>query len=437
MMLTLVGALVLASAGLPRLSGSCRCRCRWCCCSRAAARAAGLRRPHPRPPRAPAAHRAGDRVPGDRVADGCRAEARHAPGPAQLGHHLAAPGDRDADLDRPDSAHLAGASWACPRLVAPPRRRTGADRPGPGRRRPGRAAGRAGGERVRFALTSEAGLNDSLAFPFVQPRDRRGGLHAAEPAAAGCSSGSRAICCGRSRRPRAWGWLTGRLAPAALPPAERRQAREHPGRLRRGRVDGPGLRADRTRGGYGFLAVFAAAADPARRRAEPRYPPQAPRLRRGDRAPAPSRASCYSSALFTSQLPPPGHRRDPAGRPPGPVRDPAARGDASSLLGGRGAPWRAGSQLFFGIRGVGSFYYLAYAVTAARIGRTRASCGSTVTLVVVALDPGPRRLRGPGDAARGGERGVARRPAEPGNEGVFRWQALGRRLASRQRTRER
>ena len=168
--------------------------------------------------------------------------------------------DRDAADHRGDGAAGLVVARAGAGRRAAARRGPRADRPGAGRRRPGRRADRRGGseDEVRFALTSEAGLNDGLAFPFVYAGDRDG--H-------------------RRRRPAGWlgewvaddvlykvavgvagglvvGWLLGELF---------FRARSHALRLARHAEGFPVLAATflayglvEVAGGYGFLAVFVA-----------------------------------------------------------------------------------------------------------------------------------------------------------------------------------
>ena len=115
-------------------------------------------------------------------------------------------------------------------------------------------------DEVRFTLTSEAGLNDGLAFPFV---------NLAIALAAGRRRGAMgwlgdwvlvdvALEARRRRRRRLAGRAGARLAD--LPPAQPRQAVAHRRRLRRARRHLPRLwPSTELAHGYGFLAVFVAA----------------------------------------------------------------------------------------------------------------------------------------------------------------------------------
>ena len=114
-------------------------------------------------------------------------------------------------------------------------------------------------DEVRFALTSEAGLNDGLAFPFVYAaiamamtaRRRAAGRPSGSPST--CSTRASSGCCGGLLI----GWLLGKLFFRA-PDRELRLARHSEGFLALaatflayGLVE--------VAGGYGFLAVFVAA----------------------------------------------------------------------------------------------------------------------------------------------------------------------------------
>ncbi|MEV0878831.1 cation:proton antiporter [Micromonospora echinofusca] len=235
-------------------------------------------------------------------------------------------------------------------------------------------------DEVRFALTSEAGLNDGLAFPFVYaaiaiattglaPGDWLGrwvGVDLLWKVGAGVAGG--------------WlvGWLLGKLFFRA--PSELRLARHSEGFLALaatflayGLVE--------VAGGYGFLAVFVAAR--AIRSAERThefhsvlhdFAEQVERL-----------LTVLLLLLFGGAV---------VGGLLGPLTWPAAAVGLALVflvrplvgwLSLRGAPGRPAEHwviALFGIRGVGSFYYLAYATTKADFPQADL-LWATVGLVVI------------------------------------------------------
>ncbi len=85
----------------------------------------------------------------------------------EMERHFPPPHHRDAAHDWGDDSPLHALAGTAVGISASRRGRVGPDRSGAGRRRAGEASGRRRGGEVRFNLTSEAGLNDGLAFPFV------------------------------------------------------------------------------------------------------------------------------------------------------------------------------------------------------------------------------------------------------------------------------
>ncbi|MCL7457003.1 cation:proton antiporter [Micromonospora sp. MSM11] len=235
-------------------------------------------------------------------------------------------------------------------------------------------------DEVRFALTSEAGLNDGLAFPFVYaaiaiattglaPGDWLGrwvGVDLLWKVGAGVAGG--------------WlvGWLLGKLFFRA--PSELRLARHSEGFLALAATFLAYGLVEVT-GGYGFLAVFVAAR--AIRSAERThefhsvlhdFAEQVERL-----------LTVLLLLLFGGAV---------VGGLLGPLTWPAAAVGLALVflvrplvgwLSLRGAPGRPAEHwviALFGIRGVGSFYYLAYATTKADFPQADL-LWATVGLVVI------------------------------------------------------
>lgn len=241
--------------------------------------------------------------------------------------------------------------------------------------------GEGDGPRVRFALTSEAGLNDGLAFPFVHLAIAWT-LHAGEPAAPWLLEWFAAKVCWKIAAGILVGWITGRLAAWLL-------FRLPSGAALAGTKDGfivVGLTVlayglTELAYGYGFLGVFVAGLTlrAAERRHE--FHESLHRFAEEIEHLTLSVLLLLLGASFTSQF------------------LPYLNGSMIlvallillvirplcgwiSLMGGRDNYLDRFAVSFFGIRGMGSFYYLAYAVTAAQLEDT-GELWATVTLVVV------------------------------------------------------
>lgn len=235
-------------------------------------------------------------------------------------------------------------------------------------------------DEVRFALTSEAGLNDGLAFPFVYaaiaiattglaPGDWLGrwvGVDLLWKVGAGVAGG--------------WlvGWLLGKLFFRA--PSELRLARHSEGFLALaatflayGLVE--------VAGGYGFLAVFVAArAIRAAERTHEFHSVLHDFAEQVERLLTVLLLLLFGGAVVGGLL--------------GPLTWPAAAVGLALVflvrplvgwLSLRGAPGRPAEHwviALFGIRGVGSFYYLAYATTKADFPQADL-LWATVGLVVI------------------------------------------------------
>ena len=218
-------------------------------------------------------------------------------------------------------------------------------------------------DEARFALTSEAGLNDGLAFPFT--------YLALAVAAAGALSLARARAAG-SPIDLGWrliaglavgllvGWMLRRLffnTTGALAAAGR--ARRG---LRRAGGDVPRLRDRRSRRGLRLPRRLRLRLHHPRRRTLPRLPPRAAQLGRTARAAPHRRDAPAARRRHRPRAPRPpaaGRRRRRRRLPPGgPARWPGWLG----LVGGRTGPRERAVIAFFGVRGIGSLFYIAYAL---------------------------------------------------------------------------
>jgi sodium/hydrogen antiporter len=241
--------------------------------------------------------------------------------------------------------------------------------------------GEGDGPRVRFALTSEAGLNDGLAFPFVHLAIAWT-LHAGDPALGWLGHWLAVDVCWKIVAGVAVGWAAGRAAAWLLfrLPRGAKLAETEDGFVVVGlTVLAYGL--TELAHGYGFLGVFVAGltlrAVERRHDAHERLHHFAEELEHLTL----SVLLLLLGASFTSQF---------LHLVTGPMLLAALvilfavrpLSGLASLLGGRDRLPDRLAISFFGIRGVGSFYYLAYAVTAARMEDT-GELWATVTLVVV------------------------------------------------------
>jgi sodium/hydrogen antiporter len=241
--------------------------------------------------------------------------------------------------------------------------------------------GEGDGPRVRFALTSEAGLNDGLAFPFVNLAIAWA-LHAHEPAAPWLLDWFAVKVCWKIAAGVAVGWLVGRLAAWLLfrLPSGAGLAETEDGFVIVGlTVLSYGL--TEIAQGYGFLGVFVAGLTVRAAERSHDYHQRLHAFAEETEHLALAVLLLLLGASFTSQF---------LHLVTGPMLAVALLilfvirpvSGMVSLLGGRDSIRDRVAVSFFGIRGMGSFYYLAYAVTAARLEDT-GELWATVTLVVV------------------------------------------------------
>ena len=255
-------------------------------------------------------------------------------------------------------------------------------------------------DEVRFSLTSEAGLNDGLAFPFVYAaiflltdgwRDRVGGALAR-------------VGAGRQGRPRGRDRHGGRLAAgeAGLPRARNgRSGSPRPASRcsRSPRCCCPTAPRRASAGGYGFLAVFACAMTlRSAERGHEYHVHMHESIDRLERLLTLAVLLLLGVALtndLLGDLTLAGGRRRDAARLRGATRSRrtprlrlGARRVATDEAGTRPRLTR-GEQLataFFGVRGVGSLYYLAYAAGEAdfpRLAELWAAVAFTIALSVL------------------------------------------------------
>ena len=275
--------------------------------------------------------------------------------------------------------------------------------------------GEGDGPRVRFALTSEAGLYDGLAFPFANLAVAWT-LHGHEPGIGWLAHWHAVDVAWKLTAGVAVGWLAGRIAAWLLFRVPHGLAGSGFGYAVVG-LTAIAYGLTELAHGYGFLGVFVAAvtlrAAERRHEAHRRLHDFAEELEHLLLAVL----LLIVGASFTSRF---------LAEVTGPVLLAAvlilavAR-PAAGCLALLGSPEPRADRLaiaFFGIRGLGSFYYLAYAVTAAGMQDT-AELWTVVTLVVVlsvlihgaSAGPWLRRLEEDAGAHPAGDRGAAKRRA--------------------------
>jgi NhaP-type Na+/H+ or K+/H+ antiporter len=239
--------------------------------------------------------------------------------------------------------------------------------------------GEGDGPRVRFALTSEAGLNDGLAFPFANLAIAWT-LHAHEPALGWLAHWLAVDLAWKVAAGIAVGWLAGRLAAWLLFGLPRGLAETSYGFVVVG-LTALAYGLTELAHGYGFLGVFVAGL--TLRAAERRH---AFHRQLHDFAVELEHLTLavlllLLGASFTSQY---------LHLVTWPILLAACvillvvrpLSGMVSLAGGRDPLPDRLAIAFFGIRGIGSFYYLAYAVTAAQM-EDAGELWTTLTLVVV------------------------------------------------------